>query len=109
MKDFDSVYLQSKNALDFWRSASLVAPELAQVAQTLLSIRPSEASCERAFSHLAATHTEMRSRLNDPSVRANLFVRMNFPGRLKRERDSQELTGSEAEDEPGSSSMDQID
>ena len=52
-------------------------PQLAKAALRFLSISPTEAAVERAYSHLKYLHSPLRNRLSEPAVDALMFVRMN--------------------------------
>ena len=53
-------------------------PLLARVALTVYAITPSEACCERSFSHQGLLHSSLRGNLDDESIHALLSVRMNI-------------------------------
>ena len=61
----------------YWTLRAISAPPLAKAALRFLSISPTEAAVERAYSHLKHTHSQLRNRLKEPSVNALMFVRMN--------------------------------
>lgn len=63
----------------FWRSKAVTCPKLAKFALGLLAIAPTEASVERAFSHRKLLHNPLRNALQDASVEALMYVRMNAP------------------------------
>ena len=58
------------------------------VALTLISVTPSEACVERAFSQLGLLHSDVRNKLSPESIDALMFVRMNWPGRKPGARKS---------------------
>ena len=63
----------------FWRAKAVACPKLAKFALGLLCIAPTEAAVERAFSHRKLLHNPLRNALQDASVEALMFVRMNAP------------------------------
>jgi hypothetical protein len=56
--------------LQFWESVALSVPLLAKIAITIYHICPSEACVERSFSQQSSIHTDLRSSLDETSVRA---------------------------------------
>jgi len=53
---------------EYWTKMAVTSPRVAKVALRLLSIAPTEASVERAFSHRASIHSALRNSLSDASV-----------------------------------------
>lgn len=68
---------EAASAEAYWQQLAITAPRLAKVARKVLSIAPSEAAVERAFSHRKTIHSNIRNSLADASVEALMFVRMN--------------------------------
>ena len=54
------------------------SPSLARAALRFLSISPTEAAVELAYSHLKLLHSDLRNRLNETSVDALMFVSACF-------------------------------
>jgi hypothetical protein len=65
---------KSWKALSVW---SLYEMELAVVARALLTVPASEAAVERTFSAQGSIHTKIRSRLDDSTVQASMFIAFN--------------------------------
>ena len=61
----------------FWRQAVLAGPELSRLALALLSLTPSEASVERAFSALKHVQGDLRTNLGEKTLKALMFLRQN--------------------------------
>jgi hypothetical protein len=66
-----------KDTKGYWRSMALDSPDLAKFVIGVMSISPTEASVERAFSHRKKIHSDIRNSLSEESVEALMFVRMN--------------------------------
>ena len=64
---------------EFWRGKAVAAPKLAKLALRFLSIAPTEAAVERAFSHRKLLHNPLRNQLSLESIESLMFVRMNAP------------------------------
>ena len=66
------------NPIDWWENVTSLAPELAGLAQRLLSIAASSASAERMFSTLNLVHTKKRSALGTSKTNTYCKLRVNM-------------------------------
>jgi len=62
---------------DYWNMFTYTAPELASIALALLRINPTEASCERSFSHQKVIYRSLRNRLHRPKIHSEMMIKMN--------------------------------
>jgi len=53
-------------------------PHLALLARELFRVAPTEAACERSFSHQKRVHRAERASLAHENVERELFVRLNY-------------------------------
>jgi len=61
----------------YWNMFIYTAPELASVSLALLRINPTEAGCERSFSHQKVVYRSLRSRLRRKNIQAEMIIKMN--------------------------------
>eukprot|EP00731_Ephydatia_muelleri_P001785 Em0001g1785a len=62
----------------YWATKMSVAPELAIVVTSLLSLVPTEACVERSFSKQKALFRPRRAAMSIDTVNSHLFIQMNF-------------------------------
>ena len=62
----------------YWATKMCVAPELAIVITSLLSLVPTEACVERSFSKQKALFRPRRAAMSIDTVNSHLFILMNF-------------------------------
>ncbi|GMU74502.1 MAG: hypothetical protein AMXMBFR44_6980 [Candidatus Campbellbacteria bacterium] len=74
---FNLVDANTKPA-ELWSFARRKIPHLALIAKEVFHVAPTEASCERSFSHQKRIHRPARARLGHENVEHELFVRMNY-------------------------------
>lgn len=65
------------DVLEHWRGLQSSDPEMAELANVVLSIPASQVSVERAFSSLPLILTKKRTRLGDQNLERLLFVKLN--------------------------------
>ncbi len=66
------------NVLNYWNSSKSLYPNLARIAQRVLSIPATNTSVERLFSHSGNTVTNRRTRLDADKVNNLLFIKRNM-------------------------------
>ena len=78
---FDGVdlILDQSRPREYWSYFKYTVPELSEAALALLSINPTEAACERSFSHHKVVHRPSRNRLSNANIKAEMMIRMNQP------------------------------
>jgi len=63
---------------ELWSFARREIPHLALLARELFRVAPTEAACERSFSHQKRVHRAERASLAHENVERELFVRLNY-------------------------------